>query len=343
MRLPLLRLCLFAIGSFLRASSVSGQTAIVENSGTGTNTKRPPMPKGISAWSYVFEEKSVAHVRDYNSAARPDQQFRYFFPYAGSMDFNATKREAKLYYHPGRTSDPYAKALPPGTLIMPVIDARADKREFHDWTDSQYRTAAFSVAEAIAADRHAAGVQVDIEPFAESHLPFYRHLRRELNARGKYTTMFVGPKNERLLTAIFESCDIVIISGYDMDAENPGVEKYRKQLTSAVARVQKVAAATEGKFMIGIPAAASSCEYEYMVEAGGLNRTETGHRQEDYVRAALDVLRSHQESSEFLGLALWKLSGAKEADEPEKATRRTRFPDYIRPSVWQILTEQSAR
>lgn len=106
------------------------------------------------------------------------------------MDFESRKKKATLHYHPGKTSDPYAKSLPPGTLVIPTIEARADKKEFHDWTDAQYKAAAANVAGAIGGDSRAAGVQIDIEPFAESHLPFYRHLRRELHARGKYTTIY---------------------------------------------------------------------------------------------------------------------------------------------------------
>jgi hypothetical protein len=223
------------------------------------------------------------------------------------------------------------------------VDARADKGEFDGWTDEEYQAAALSVAVAVGPDDRAAGVQIDIEPFSESHLPFYRHLRRELNARGKSTTMFVGPKNETLMTEIFASCDVVILSGYDLDGENPGVENYRRLLTKALARVQKVASKTGGKFMVGIPAAASWGEYEYSVDAGGRNRTEAGTRQEDYVRTALDVLKDYHDDSEFLGIALWQLSRSKDGDAPDKATKHTKFPDYIRPSVWQLLKEHAAK
>ena len=310
---------------------------------TDSEGKPPVLSKGISAWSYSYDEKIVAKINCFNAVVNSDRQFKYFFPYAGSLDFDREKREVTLHYNSGKTSDLYAKGLPPGTLIMPIIDARADKKEFDDWTDEQYKAAALKVAEVVGKDSRAVGVQIDIEPFTAGHLPFYQHLRRELNARGKYTTMFVGPKKDKLLTEIFESCDVVVISGYDIDNENIGITKFKELLASAIARVQKVATKTNGKFMVGIPAAASWGEYEYTVDQGGRNRMETGNRQENYVRAALDVLGDYQESQEFLGVALWQLTETRDADEPDKAIKCTKFPNYIRPSVWQILTEYSAK
>jgi len=311
--------------------------------GKSADFSHPVLPKGTSAWSYAYDERVLAKISDYNALARPDLRLNYFFQYAGSLDFDKRKREARLSYDSEKISSEYAKGLPSGTLIMPIVGARTDKGEFDGWTDEEYRAAALSVAVAIGTDDRAAGVQIDIEPFSESHLPFYRHLRRELNARGKSTTMFVGPKNETLMTEIFESCNLVILSGHDLDGENPGVENYRRLLTKAVARVQKLASKTGGKFMVGIPAAASWGEYEYSVDAGGRNRTETGTRQEDYVRTALDVRKHYHDDPEFLGIALWQLSRSKDGDAPDKATKHTKFPDYIRPSVWQILKEHAAK
>ena len=308
-----------------------------------SEAKSPVLLKGISAWSYSYDPKVVAKINSFNAVAQSDQQFKYFFPYAGSLDFNAEKMEVTLSYSSRKVSDLYAKGLPPGALIMPIIDARADKKEFNNWTDAQYQAAALKVAAAIDKDSHAAGVQIDIEPFAEGHLPFYQDLRKELNAHGKYTTMFVGPGNEKRLTKIFESCDVVVISGYDLDVENIGVARYQKNLMSVMERVQRVAAKTHGKYMVGIPAAASWGEYEYTVDRCGHNRVETGNRQEDYVRAALGVLRDYQKSPEFLGWALWQLSDTRDVDEPDQALSHTKFPDYIRPSVWQILAEYSIK
>ncbi len=295
----------------------------------------PALPRGLSGWAYEYNDAVVKEMTNFN--AGPHLKFKYFFPYAGSPEFNTNTREATIYYNPAKTSDRYAEALPPGTLIMPIVDCAARQHQFDGWTDDQYKAAASLVADAIANDPRAAGVQIDIEPFSESQLPFYQYLHQDLNAKGKYTTMFVGPKNEKLLTKIFQSCDIVVISGYDLDDENTGVANYRKLLTGAMARVNKVAMQTHGKYMVGIPASASWGEYEYTVEKGGANRVETGNKQEDYVKTALDVLNKYNNSPAYLGVALWQMSRTGEVDEPEKATKLTKFPNYIRPSVWKIL------
>lgn len=304
---------------------------------TGRNREARSLPKGISAWSYSFDENIVKQIDSFNSLAKPHLQFKYLFSYAGSLDFDKETRESALFYNPKSISDRYTKRLPSDTLIMPIIDARADKREFDDWSDEQYRAVALKVAKAIGDDRNAAGVQVDIEPFSESHLPFYGYLHGELKARDKYTTLFAGAQKKKILSGMMKSCDIVIISGYDLNGENLGVARYKKLLQSSVARVHKVAVETDGRYMVGIPAAASWGEYEYTIDAGGRNRTETGIKQEDYVRAAMSVLEDYDETPEFIGAALWQLSRVRTADEADSITKRTKMPDYIRPGVWKML------
>ena len=72
-------------------------------------------------------------------------------------------------------------------------------------------------------------------------------------------------------------------------------------------------------------------------DRGGRHRLQTGVRQEEYVKAALDVLSVFKEKTEFLGLSLWQLSRWKKADEPEKVRKRTKMPDYVRSTVWKLL------
>ena len=337
MRKIFIKIILPAIGLVVLNGVVCGQSSTSKSPKIGDQAKAALLPRGLSAWSYSYDEGVATKIRSFNSQAKSNLQFKYFFPYAGSLGFNLKKREAKLYYKPTTTSDRYADSLPPGTFIMPIIDARADHKEFSDWTDEQYKAAALKVAAAIIKDSRAIGVQIDIEPFAEAHLPFYKYLRTQLNAHGKYSTMFVGPKNEQLMTKLFEACDILVLSGYDLNGENTGVAKYKKLLGNAVARVQKLASQTQGKYMVGIPAAASWGEYEYAVDKRGGNRIETGVKQDDYVQAALSVLKDYNKSPEFLGISLWQLSKMRATDDADKVTKRTKMPDYIRPSVWTLL------
>lgn len=65
------------------------------------------------------------------------------------------------------------------------------------------------------------------------------------------------------------------------------------------------AGSADGKFMIGIPAAASTREFERVVRANG--EEASGHRQVEYIQRALAVLdRSGiATNNNFLGTALW--------------------------------------
>jgi hypothetical protein len=100
-----------------------------------------------------------------------------------------------------------------------------------------------------------------------------------------------------------------------------------------------VAEETGGQYMVGIPAAASWGEFEYTA-GGDADRIEMGVKQEEYVQAAVDVVKAYRESPQYIGTALWHMSDPeKDFEEPEKATRRTKFPNVIRESVWKILED----
>jgi len=295
-----------------------------------------PLPKGISTWVYRYSDGVSRQVHRFNERALPHLRFKYFFAYAGSVGFTDQEGEAKVYYSAEATSA-YAETLPPGMLIMPTVDGRADKGEFSGWTDEQYREAAGKVAKHIVEDPNAAGVQIDIEPFRPDHLPFYRHLTEMLNAEGKYCTMFVGPKRKDLLTRIFESCDVVVMSGYDLNGEGMGLSSYRNSMRGSVARFQEVAEETGGQYMIGIPAASSWGEFEFLVRKDG-TRKETGVKQEEYVGAALDAVKPYLDSPQYVGLSLWVMSDPEAAvEEPADTTKPGRYPNVIRESVWKML------
>ena len=298
--------------------------------------KLQPLPKGISTWVYHYSDRTSQQIRAFNSRALPHLRFRYFFPHAGWLRFAEQKGQSTLDCSTEITTA-YAQTLPPDMLLMPIVDGRNDNGEFDGWTDEQYGEAARKVADFILADPNAAGVQIDIEPFRPDHLPFYKHLTERLNADGKYCTMFVGPKDKELLTRIFHSCNIVVMSGYDLNGEGMDLTAYRAAMKESLAKFEEVARETGGHYLIGIPAAASWGEFEY--EAGGEDgRIETGPKQEEYVQTALDTIKPYLESPHYLGLSLWHMyDPEKDFEEPEKATERTKFPNIIRESVWRLL------
>lgn len=287
--------------------------------------------RGISAWSYKQDKAIVAKIKAYNKKAKPENRFRYFFPYTGSLSFSS-KGKGSIYYDPKKDSF-YSRPLRKDVKMFPIVDARDDKKKFRDWSDAQYKKFAGEVADKIIKDRSAAGAQVDIEPFHPSHLPFYKHLKEALNAKGKILTMFVGAKKDPLLAEVFNSCDILVLSGYDGSGENPGPNKYKKVLTRNLARLRRVAKATGGKYMVGIPAAASWGEYEYVNEKNG-KKNDTGHKQVEYVKASLEALKTVEDDPNYLGIALWVMSRIREKDDPKAKGKQ---PNYIREDIWKLL------
>jgi len=295
------------------------------------------LPKGLSGWVYRYREGVAKQITLFSSFALPKLRFAYLFPYGGSIGFPGEKGTAEVSYR-GTQSAAYAEALPPGLLIMPIVDGRTDGGEFDGWTDEQYAAAARLVADKVIADPNAAGVQVDIEPFDPGQLPFYRHLTEDLNAAGKVSTMFVGPWNDEVLARIFDSCDVVVMSGYDVAGEGSSLDAYSRAMQAAVPRFQQMAEKTGKRYMIGIPAAASWGEFEFEV-GGDAPRVDTGVRQEQYVQAALDAVKPFLDSPQYIGLSLWHLSDPDLVESPDAVTERTKFPAAIPPSVWKMLEQ----
>ena len=298
-----------------------------------------PLPRGISTWAYRYADGMARQVKQHNSKAQPEFRFRYYFAYGAGVSFDGKTKRINVQYRAAAIRS-YAQALPRDILVMPIVDGRNDDGAFDGWTEKEYREAARQVAKPILDDPDAAGVQIDIEPFSPAHLPFYRALREFLNAKGKYCTMFVGPWDVETLTRIFASCDILVLSGYDLDGEGESLEQYRQAMQHGLARVQQAAEAVGGHYLVGIPTSASWGEYEYLA-GGGAERKETGVKQEQYVRAALDAVKPYRKRPQYLGLSLWHMSDPEtDREEPEKATSPTKFPNVIRPSVWEMLEKE---
>jgi hypothetical protein len=302
-------------------------------------TATKPLPKGISTWAYRYAEGMVKQVKRFNEQASPDMRFRYYFAYGLAVDFDKEKRKINTHYR-ADTIGAYAKALPSDVLLMPIVDGRTDEGQFEGWTEAEYQEGARAVAQLVLEDPNAKGVQVDIEPFSPGQLPFFRALREALNAKGKYSTIFVGPWDEETMKLVFASCDAVVLSGYDLNGEGHSPESYRKALERGLARVQKAAEASGGRYLVGIPAAASWGEFEYAA-GGDTERKEGGGKQEEYVKAALEAVKPYRQKPECLGLSLWHMSDTEtDREDPEKAKPGTKFPNLIRESVWKLLREE---
>ncbi len=295
---------------------------------------RPAPAHGISAWTYGFDDARVRQILDHNLTAAPARRFRYLFPYAGSVELGREGRFTTSWK--AEVAARYAAALPPDILLLPIFDGRQDEKQFNGWTPVQYEALARDVAAKVLADPHAAGIQVDIEPFHDDHLPFYEALGALLRAQGRLMTGFIAPtRPEATLRRMYAACDIVVLSGYDFEQPNPAA--YGAALAHALERAHRIAVETAGHTLVGVPAAGSWAEHEYtgIVEGGTCRRQETGFTQPDWLRAALGAVALREQDDDFLGMALWVLSG-----RTEGAPRECRLgdqPDYIGPECWRLL------
>lgn len=297
------------------------------------------------AWEGPGLARSVIG-RDHVSACdNPPQKGPLLIERWRAKDLAAGERKRFVTGYEGESVRAYAASLPRAIMLLPIVDGRNPEGAFDDWTDDGYREVAAEVARAVLDDPHAAGVHIDIEPFRPSHLPFYRHLREMLNARGKLTSMFVGFVSDEVMTGVFEACDIVVISGYDLGCGN-SLECYRNGMAGGLERVQRIAEATGGRYLVGIPAAASWGEYEYAA-GEGCEKRETGVKQEEYVRAATGLVCSLMNGPQCLGVSLWVMNDPETtAEDPTKGRCPggwrsvdgcCKFPNVIRDTVWKHL------
>ncbi len=304
----------------------------VESDAAGSRKKGPPT--GLSAWTYDFDEVRVQQIIAQHAQPDPRRRFAYLFPYAGSVNQEGGHKANVTYTREGPAQ--FAKALPKGILLLPIVDGRQDEKEFNDWTDAEYDAVAADVAKAIIDDPNAAGVQIDIEPFHDSHLPFYESLGARLKKKGKIMTGFLSPgRSEAALTRMYRACSIVVLSGYDLELPDP--VSYGKALHAAVDRCLRIAAKVGGRTMIGIPAGGSWAEHEYrgIVENGACKKELTGFKQTQWLGAALEAVKPFESDPSVAGLALWVLTGRTSA--PEDECLKGDHPHYISDACWSLL------
>ena len=295
---------------------------------------RSPIPRGISAWTYDFGPAQVEQVKAHNDSAPEGRKFRYLFPYAGSVSFGPDRTFTTSWS--GEVTARYVEALGKDIRMLSIFDGRQDKGEFDGWTETEYGALAEKVAAHIIGDPNAGGVQVDIEPFRESHIPFYEALGRLLRARGKLMTGFISPgKPEHVLRRMYAACDILVLSGYDLELPTP--EAYGNSLDNHLANCNRIAAEAGTLTMVGIPAAASWGEHEYRGEVanGVCTRKESGFKQEQWLGAAARAAGKHEGDPAQVGVALWVLTG-RMGGEPGECIPSYQ-PNYISADCWKLV------
>jgi len=168
------------------------------------------------------------------------------------------------------------------------------------------------------------GLQLDLEPISEPLLPaltaFLTALREALvsphtgcvsgaHPAGRRLAAFGGAAHAGPLLSALGDSGIFVLSGYDLGPGPPGTASSPQAYAAALGAALDAtlaAAVGGGHFTVGLPAAASTTEYEAYVD-GSSGAVTPGHPQTDYLRAAVDVLRSRNlpGSGGFVGAALW--------------------------------------
>jgi hypothetical protein len=199
----------------------------------------------------------------------------------------------------------------------------------------------------------------DLEPFSGKYvqplLTFIRRLSSNLRSPERNCVSETHPLGRSITMFMFASAvtpevwaalgpnGFVTVSGYDLSDAPPGtpstVAFYAQQLTTAMAAVAASARSINGTYFVGIPAAASTHEFESFTWANGTvvkgfaqvralssfccNWNDCGQPpalllfrmiQIDYVSAALGVLKTFQSDAGFLGAALWGFSSEMECE-----------------------------
>lgn len=287
------------------------------------------LARGVSAWVYSNQAKFADSMIAYDGLVQsaPDaahRQTRYLFPYAGSVGITGTAFGQHHVGYDAAASAFYAARLPMAKML-PNVDS-GDGAKLSLWTAADQEKLAAAVAQPILDDAAAAGVHIDIEPYDDRQLPFYAKLRALLNARDKLVTMFTGRTNG----LIYQTADVVVLSGYDLGISPVSTAAYTMALRGMVDRATASAAASGARLMVGIPASASF--EEYAAESGTCTAN-TGFTQEQWVDAALAAVCPHHFDPSYLGLSLWELT-----DKPlQLQTGCFRHPDGISDATWQKL------
>ncbi|EFJ44597.1 hypothetical protein VOLCADRAFT_95239 [Volvox carteri f. nagariensis] len=290
------------------------------------------VPKGNAAWLYPETQQQVddwkAQLTTFNLAAGAERAIRVLYVYSTDLETTYTKPVIGTL---AKTAVTTLRGIPNVTHVAAIIDA--------DLTASYANLNKLTTAKINAlADAHARlycessfdGIQLDLEPYNPTYknsvLTFVRRLSLDLRdpsycTRPKFIAFFVGPRQaDATLYGALGPNGYAVISGYDLDSPGPGLpetpEQYRINLKSNVNFVINNANSTYGKFSIGLPFAASACEFESGVSLTDPSNIIQGYPMYDpvrpsYIPSAFDVLNQTIGSSgpsltsRFLGVSVW--------------------------------------
>ncbi len=277
----------------------------------------------------------VQNLTDYNNGASDSSKLSTIFSYGGDVEMYYNKTTEKwdifVYYDQDGHNSTAQYSKVPGVNVMPIVDGRLDGPYLKPFNSkSEYGiTAADEISAEYCADPNVSGVQVDLEPFDISQpgqKALFSQLAKNFTSKtcvGRYFSFFAfsgNVKSEAEWQTIADDLNPVVDgkrkavgffvdSGYDLGtkvgvAESPA--EYRIALTNELKTIKGKADQYGFFYMVGIPAAASTMEFESTEHYSG-PRLISGYQQVDYMKNAIAVINELKlrDDPYFLGVSLW--------------------------------------
>ena len=291
---------------------------------------------GAAAWVYDTTGGQPAEWADdishFNLAAA--SPLSVIFSYGGDMEYYPNSPQPFMTYFPSASvaaAESY-NATPGVAHVITVIDGRMDGGEAYSpdlskLTPQQLIEWANGVAELYCSYDVVSGIQLDLEPFSGKYvdplLLFLTALSANLRSPERNCVNSMHPAGRFITTFLFAEAltaevwaalgpnGFATISGYDLSSAPAGTPStpavYGARLRAALANASASAAAHNGSYFVGIPAAASAHEFETFNFANGT--VVTGAPQLDYLETALAALAAGATGMPgYLGPALWGFS-----------------------------------
>eukprot|EP01111_Echinosteliopsis_oligospora_P000367 TRINITY_DN1037_c0_g1_i1.p1 TRINITY_DN1037_c0_g1~~TRINITY_DN1037_c0_g1_i1.p1 ORF type:complete len:353 (+),score=87.98 TRINITY_DN1037_c0_g1_i1:86-1144(+) len=298
-----------------------------------------PTPPTRSTWVYDVLGGQPAmwapEIRDFNSN-NTDHGFNLIFSYGGDMEYYpGTNQPYRTYFDNNKAVKEYKKI--PGVVdVMAIVDGRMDGGQA--WSpnlsllnQSAVQEWADLTAAVYCSYIEVAGIAVDLEPFAAPYadnlLLFLTRLGADLMSsdfgcvnseypEGRYisTFLFAEAATPQVYAALGPN-GFVVISGYDLSTAPAGTPSTPAQYGQALAESLSIvkANAEDGKFIIALPAAASTHEFtQYVPESGVVvegypmyNTTVDSYLVEAFNQLEASNIKSHPG---YLGVSLWGFS-----------------------------------
>jgi hypothetical protein len=296
-------------GGTAGSSGSSGSSGAGGTAGTGgapIDAGAEPA-KGISAWLYANKQSFADQLAAYDTAVQTksdgaSRRLKYLFPWAGTVRITGTTYDPQhVTLDLSTTATAFYASRLPGVVMLANVDS-FDGAMLSSWSPADQQKLAVQIAQHVLDDPNAQGVHVDIEPYDDRQVPFYKELRAKLNSNGRIVTIFTS----KMSGPIYENVDVVVLSGYDVGATAPS--NYARVLECMIRPALQSAQNAGSYLMVGIPASASWEEYAYRTSDGGTCDKDTGFTQEEWLDAALKAVCPHHYDSHYLGVSLWEVT-----------------------------------